>query len=452
MALPGDTKKPQETQPEKTSKAKEDEKVLIAAVILIIIALFAGSAIVIYALQSSAPKCPPSCDDGNPCTNDECKEGEGLCFHKPLDGSYGMCSGNSDKCRVRTCVFGSCKEELIEDCCGNRRCEEGETYMKCAEDCEPPENESECKNHLDDDFDGLIDCADPDCRCIENCTDGINNDADGLIDCEDPDCICVENKTEICDNREDDDGDGLRDCCDSDCRGNGECDEDCNDNRDNDCDGKTDCFDSDCSEDWDCVDCEYFTDKHPMIARFQDEFSALTIESWSDECEAVPGEFIRRTNEVGCDTTATDPFYFNCTEVEATPFIMEITEFCEEELKAEWVCQTNYIGCLCNKNPPDEPGEEQEVWCEDAPVDSARDWFDCTLYSCQNDGECYWNSDVGGCACQDPKACGWHLEDPINADSEYCGGECPGDEYCSIVTDLNVERCKCIFVSPGWLL
>ena len=56
-----------------------------------------------------------------------------------------------------------------------------------------------CRDGDDNDYDGLIDCADPDCygeygsgktRCgitEINCTDNIDNDLDGLIDYEDSD-------------------------------------------------------------------------------------------------------------------------------------------------------------------------------------------------------------------------------------------------------------------------
>ncbi len=53
-----------------------------------------------------------------------------------------------------------------------------------------------CNNGVDDDGDGAIDCADPDCvadpACvgspIENCSNGVDDDGDGAIDCADPDC------------------------------------------------------------------------------------------------------------------------------------------------------------------------------------------------------------------------------------------------------------------------
>lgn len=136
-----------------------------------------------------------------------------------------------------------------------------------------------CDNNQDEDGDGQIDCADPDCAnaldiCIEDtCNDNISNDSavDNLVDCNDPDCAldanCVVNpicgdgavnqgseqcdgndfdglscqsfgfntgsiscsgscqvvtsgcsNVEVCNNGVDDnDGDGLADCADPDC-------------------------------------------------------------------------------------------------------------------------------------------------------------------------------------------------------------------------------------------
>ena len=54
---------------------------------------------------------------------------------------------------------------------------------------------------------------------LESCTDSVDNDFDGLIDCADPDCAthpaCVGESD--CGNGLDDDGDGAPDCIDDDC-------------------------------------------------------------------------------------------------------------------------------------------------------------------------------------------------------------------------------------------
>ena len=90
-----------------------------------------------------------------------------------------------------------------------------------------------CHNGIDDDFDGLADCEDPDCVTVfeNNCWDEIDNNCNGVIDCLDDSCeqqecnsnlggcMCSEGqKTEtLCRDYYDNDGDGLRNCEDPDC-------------------------------------------------------------------------------------------------------------------------------------------------------------------------------------------------------------------------------------------
>jgi len=59
--------------------------------------------------------------------------------------------------------------------------------------------ETSCTDGVDNDDDGLVDCADPDCACDPacapptetSCSDGVDNDCDGLVDCDDPDCVSL---------------------------------------------------------------------------------------------------------------------------------------------------------------------------------------------------------------------------------------------------------------------
>lgn len=125
-----------------------------------------------------------------------------------------------------------------------------------------------CDDHIDNDGDGEIDCADyHDCDgqpgCVEtNCTDGIDNDADGETDCLDYDCDgmtgCVEL---ICDDGVDNDGDGETDCHDYDCSDAANCTEtNCTDGVDNDLDGEVDCEDYDCAADPTCDEASHCLD------------------------------------------------------------------------------------------------------------------------------------------------------------------------------------------------
>ncbi len=136
-----------------------------------------------------------------------------------------------------------------------------------------------CNNGVDDDGDGLADCADPDCRPLPECQmcmptgpevgraclDGVDNDCNGLVDCADPRCTtlpqcCRPDRPErdpmACLDGVDNDCNGLIDCADPGCQGLGVCctpsgpentDAACSDRRDNDCDGQVDCADPGCA-------------------------------------------------------------------------------------------------------------------------------------------------------------------------------------------------------------
>lgn len=130
----------------------------------------------------------------------------------------------------------------------------------------PPVVEEICGNGLDDDGNGLIDCADQVCSGLpscnppqEICNNGVDDDLDGLADCADSNCqndpACLIPVWEICDNNADDDGDGLVDCNDGDCSGLPICqpiipgadEEICNNGIDDDGDNLVDCLDGDCT-------------------------------------------------------------------------------------------------------------------------------------------------------------------------------------------------------------
>lgn len=153
----------------------------------------------------------------------------------------------------------------------------------------------DCTNApTDDDGDGLVDCADPECglgtacgvdglQCIVlnngptcacpggtvelNCSGGGDDDCDGFADCQDDDCDLDSNCFENCNNGfEDPDNDQDADCADDECNGQvcgsfgricislmctcpgGTVEDNCNDGGDDDCDGATDCADQDCSD------------------------------------------------------------------------------------------------------------------------------------------------------------------------------------------------------------
>jgi putative metal-binding protein len=146
-------------------------------------------------------------------------------------------------------------------------------------------SETNCADGFDNDCDGLADCADPSCQpatpgtlantcrtgavpfggkcdvfgqCVcpggqareTTCNDGLDNDCDGLPDCADPDCTglaCLPSS-----------GNSVGTTClavsptGCGCPGGQAIESTCNDGVDNDCDGKADCADADCAN----LDCQ----------------------------------------------------------------------------------------------------------------------------------------------------------------------------------------------------
>ncbi len=158
-----------------------------------------------------------------------------------------------------------CLAVLLERC-DNNVDDDGDGMVDCADDecdqhprCLP---ESVCNDRVDNDGDGRIDCDDPDCQSLEvcqpeDCANGQDDNNDGFVDCQDAQCVgdpaCE--GVEVCWGGVDDDGDGYTDCDDEDCLGQSVCEaEDCANGVDDDGDFKVDCADRSCIESSSCVD------------------------------------------------------------------------------------------------------------------------------------------------------------------------------------------------------
>ncbi|MCW1303395.1 MAG: hypothetical protein QXX05_02850, partial [Candidatus Nanoarchaeia archaeon] len=75
----------------------------------------------------------PICDDSNPCTLDKCVNFS--CIYEPLTGNVSGCYEEHGNCSFSTCEAGKCITKIVEKCCGNGVCEEGENCLTCKEDC-----------------------------------------------------------------------------------------------------------------------------------------------------------------------------------------------------------------------------------------------------------------------------------------------------------------------------
>jgi hypothetical protein len=249
------------------------------------------------------------CVDGKYCCKKDGEEADHGCDHidnncnGQIDegaGTVEICNGKDDDCDgVIDNGF-----DLIQDPknCGacDRACMSSQACMNAV--C-VNRGEVSCSDGIDNDNNGLIDCADPVCNLMScgagclcrglkkaesTCDDGIDNDGDMLIDCQDPDCdgagcdtdggtggcTCSGlKKTETsCRDNIDNDGDMLTDCQDPDCAGQlckanpstfrcgggnaclcndggvvAETGARCRDRIDNDCNGKIDCAEAACN-------------------------------------------------------------------------------------------------------------------------------------------------------------------------------------------------------------
>ena len=141
--------------------------------------------------------------------------------------------------------------------------------------CLTSDDDERCVDQLDNDEDGLTDCADPDCAGAHACTavgpediaewcnDGLDNDGNGYTDCVDWSCIPTaacrtpqpidEDTPDACSDGLDSDWNGYIDCMDFSCQlaeavtfceGS---DPSCDDGIDNDGNGYTDCADFACN-------------------------------------------------------------------------------------------------------------------------------------------------------------------------------------------------------------
>ncbi|MEI8254239.1 MAG: MopE-related protein [Deltaproteobacteria bacterium] len=212
--------------------------------------VFCNGAEVCNLMVGTCQSAPPiRCDDGNLCTADRCDESTRRCLNTLLDGDGDgfpsqRCGGPDCDDTNRSVFPGApelCADRLDNDCnglvdCADRACSGTPACGTCTP-TGPEADPRSCHDGRDNDCNGVTDCADPGCgfdpTCCtvsmpENtdfaCADGRDNDCNGLTDCMDPGCAavpacrpCVPTGPEACTDGVDNDCNGSIDCADAAC-------------------------------------------------------------------------------------------------------------------------------------------------------------------------------------------------------------------------------------------
>jgi YD repeat-containing protein len=220
--------------------------------------------------DSCAPGAPTGDDDDCNGLDDDC---DGLADEsyvvQPTSCGSAECVATGSLICLGATFTDTCTTPGVGHASGCLGCRDGvDNDSNGVADCADPACAGEisclaeyCSNYTDDDGDGFVDCDDYECwdstHCkLENCIDTVDNDADGNIDCLDADCDGVPPcAVEVCSDRLDNDGDGLSDCADQQCAGSSHCgSEVCTNRFDDDGDGRVDCRDDECSSGPDCFE------------------------------------------------------------------------------------------------------------------------------------------------------------------------------------------------------
>lgn len=282
----------------------------------------------------------------------------------------------------------------------------------------PAENSnSGCSNNVDDDGDGMIDCADNSCseRFVcqgestnGRCSDGIDNDGDGAMDCADDDCggeaivVCAAGQptgiaanlwdarvNEVCSDLDDNDLNTFPDCADLTCetsatrcftKGDEFGNAACSDGIDNDLDSAVDCDDPQCRLEGTVV-CD-----------------GLNRVTFVTDAEITAAANVECTNGLGGDGNSfTDCEDFSCSTDDLVTACDATSEgnirTCSDGLNNDM--EREFIDCgdfACTRDnarldicPEAEKGTEE---CSDSLDNDGNGFADCFDLTCENSRAC----------------------------------------------------------------
>lgn len=411
------------------------------------------------------------CADPGCATDPFCLCGDGICAPPEIP-----CTCPAD-CGLPTATeTGLCADTIDNDCDGPIDCADpdcaGDPACLCGDGvCAPPENPctcpvdcglpmltevGRCADGIDNDCDGPIDCADPDCAgdpactcgdgvCAppENpctcpidcglpapeglgltCADGIDNDCDGFIDCADPGC--AGNPACVC-------GNGVCTPPENQCNCPIDCGPPtitevglCTDGLDNDCDGPTDCADPDCIGDPACLCGNGACDPGENPCNCAVDCGPVALNE-------VPGT----TCTDGIDNDCDGPI--DCADPDCTT-----DPAC---LCGDGICLPTEI-CTCPADCGVPPAVETPgLNCTDGLDNDCDNRTDCADLDCASDPACLCGN--GTCSpgenpCNCPADCGAvGAETPGAACSDGIDNDCDGDIDCADVGCIGDPNCPC---------
>jgi spore coat protein A len=324
----------------------------------------------------------------------------------------------------------------LSACCGDALCEgqeqvQGPDY--CQNDCDPnactpdePGTEVTCDDGEDNDCDGLIDAADPDCQVCQpteptevSCFNGLDDDCDEAVDCSDTNCdgalgaptscgvgICASTGNETCS------GGTQGDTCTPGTPGVegpfGSAS--CNDGLDNDCDGLTDANDPDC-EDPGGVVCEDITAKGDCNAQPVCEWqgkgnsgSCVTVGGGVCTTDETPEVSCFDGNDNDCDTFTDCADTTDCDNANGGSTTCGVG-VCESS--GNLTCSGGAEIDSCSPETPAEPGGETS--CNDELDNDCDGLTDSADPDCGGGVDC---SQIGNKnSCNVEETCSWSNKD-----------------------------------------